>query len=53
VHERGQTCVAPDYVLVPQERIEGFVSAYREAVQRLYPSLADNPTTPRSSTTAS
>ena len=39
----GQTCVAPDYVLVPIERLEGFVSAYREAVLRLYPRLADNP----------
>ncbi|RRV83960.1 coniferyl aldehyde dehydrogenase [Stutzerimonas stutzeri] len=39
----GQTCVAPDYVLVPRARLEGFVDAYREAVQRLYPSLADNP----------
>ncbi len=39
----GQTCVAPDYVLVSRERVEGFVGAYREAVQRLYPSLADNP----------
>lgn len=39
----GQTCVAPDYVLVPRARLEGFVSAYREAVLRLYPRLADNP----------
>lgn len=39
----GQTCVAPDYVLVPRQRIEGFVDAYREAVQRFYPQLADNP----------
>jgi len=39
----GQTCVAPDYVLVPRERVESFVGAYREAVQRLYPSLANNP----------
>ncbi len=39
----GQTCVAPDYVLVSRERVEGFVGAYREAVRRLYPSLADNP----------
>jgi coniferyl-aldehyde dehydrogenase len=39
----GQTCVAPDYVLVPRLRIEGFVTAYREAVQRFYPTLADNP----------
>ncbi|MCQ4294381.1 coniferyl aldehyde dehydrogenase [Pseudomonas stutzeri] len=39
----GQTCVAPDYVLVPHDRIDGFVSAYRDAVQRLYPTLSDNP----------
>lgn len=39
----GQTCVAPDYVLVPRDRVEGFVSAYREVVQRFYPQLQDNP----------
>lgn len=39
----GQTCVAPDYVLVPRARVDGFVSAYRDAVQRFYPQLADNP----------
>jgi coniferyl-aldehyde dehydrogenase len=39
----GQTCVAPDYVLVPQERVEGFVAAYRAAVQRFYPQLENNP----------
>jgi coniferyl-aldehyde dehydrogenase len=39
----GQTCVAPDYVLVPQNRVGEFVDAYREAVRRLYPTLADNP----------
>ncbi|WP_439860141.1 coniferyl aldehyde dehydrogenase [Pseudomonas sp. MBLB4136] len=39
----GQTCVAPDYVLVPKERVEGFVEAYRAAVQGFYPQLADNP----------
>lgn len=39
----GQTCVAPDYVLVPRERVESFVATYHEAVQRLYPSLTDNP----------
>ncbi|WJN59897.1 coniferyl aldehyde dehydrogenase [Pseudomonas sp. SO81] len=38
----GQTCVAPDYVLVPQERVEGFVAAYRAAVQRFYPKLENN-----------
>ncbi|GLZ23968.1 putative coniferyl aldehyde dehydrogenase [Stutzerimonas stutzeri] len=39
----GQTCVAPDYVLVPQDRVEGFVAAYRAAVQRFFPRLEDNP----------
>ena len=37
------TCVAPDYVLVPQDRLEGFVAAYRAAVQRFYPKLENNP----------
>lgn len=39
----GQTCVAPDYVLVPQDRIGAFVEAYRQTVNRFYPTLADNP----------
>ena len=39
----GQTCVAPDYVLVPKDRLEGFVEAYRQVIQRFYPQLSDNP----------
>jgi coniferyl-aldehyde dehydrogenase len=39
----GQTCVAPDYVLVPQSRVGAFVEAYRQAVRGFYPTLADNP----------
>lgn len=39
----GQTCVAPDYVLVPDDRVGGFVEAYRQAVQSFYPTLTDNP----------
>ncbi|WP_372866016.1 aldehyde dehydrogenase family protein, partial [Pseudomonas sp.] len=39
----GQTCVAPDYVLVPKDRVAGFVEAYRKAVLGFYPQLADNP----------
>ncbi len=35
----GQTCVAPDYVLVPQEKQQSFIQAYRDAFSRLYPSL--------------
>jgi acyl-CoA reductase-like NAD-dependent aldehyde dehydrogenase len=39
----GQTCIAPDYVLVPRDRKEAFVAAYRDAVTSLYPTLASNP----------
>ena len=39
----GQTCVAPDYVLVPRGRLEEFVDAYRQVVLRFLPRLADNP----------
>jgi len=39
----GQTCIAPDYVLVPQSRLEELVRALREEVARRYPSLDDNP----------
>lgn len=39
----GQTCVAPDYVLVPEDRVDGFVKAYTEAVRGFYPTLNDNP----------
>ena len=39
----GQTCIAPDYVLVPEERVEEFAKAARAAVARLYPRLAANP----------
>ena len=39
----GQTCVAPDYVLVPRERRDAFVAAYMASVKRRYPGLASNP----------
>lgn len=39
----GQTCIAPDYVLVPEARLNDFVNAYRQAVQRFYPQLQSNP----------
>ncbi|WP_296259928.1 MULTISPECIES: coniferyl aldehyde dehydrogenase [unclassified Pseudomonas] len=39
----GQTCVAPDYVLVPEHRVDEFVDAYRQAVNGFYPTLTDNP----------
>jgi coniferyl-aldehyde dehydrogenase len=39
----GQTCVAPDYVLVPRSQRDAFVDAYLASVKRRYPSLAGNP----------
>ncbi len=39
----GQTCIAPDYALVPAERVEAFVQATIAAIARLYPRLRDNP----------
>ncbi len=39
----GQTCVAPDYVLVPRAQRDGFVQAYLQEVATLFPTLADNP----------
>ncbi|HSD61795.1 MAG TPA: aldehyde dehydrogenase family protein, partial [Burkholderiales bacterium] len=39
----GQTCVAPDYVLVPAGAEQAFAEAARAAVARLYPTLAANP----------
>ena len=39
----GQTCVAPDYILVPEDRVTDFVAALRTAVLKFYPTLADNP----------
>lgn len=39
----GQTCVAPDYVLLPQGREDDFVAAFSDAASKLYPSFAGNP----------
>ena len=39
----GQTCVAPDYVLVPESRLDDFVAAYRRVVNRFYPPAPANP----------
>jgi coniferyl-aldehyde dehydrogenase len=39
----GQTCVAPDYVLVPRAKRDEFVAAFMASLARRYPRLADNP----------
>ena len=39
----GQTCIAPDYALVPRPQLDGFVAALRASMLRLYPRFAGNP----------
>ena len=39
----GQTCIAPDYVLCPEDRIADFVAALSEAVNRMFPAITGNP----------
>jgi coniferyl-aldehyde dehydrogenase len=39
----GQTCIAPDYVLVPNDQRESFVAAMRAYVSRHYPELKSTP----------
>ena len=38
----GQICLAPDYALVPEERVEEFVQASVEATSEMYPEMKDN-----------
>ena len=39
----GQTCIAPDYALVPGDRVDEFVLLLRAAVEKMYPSIGGNP----------
>jgi len=38
----GQTCIAPDYVLLPRGSVDAFVARARAVVARLYPDIARN-----------
>jgi coniferyl-aldehyde dehydrogenase len=38
----GQTCVAPDYILVPKAKEEEFIQAYIAAFTKMYPTIKDN-----------
>jgi len=33
----GQTCVAPDYVFVPEDKVEAFAAAYEAEARKAYP----------------
>lgn len=39
----GQTCVAPDYILCPRDRVRSFVDEFRAAFATMYPTVKDNP----------
>ncbi len=39
----GQTCVAPDFVLVPRGKADEFVGQMRKHISKMYPSLLKNP----------
>ena len=39
----GQICLAPDYVFIPKDKKEDFISQSKKVVTEMYPSLKDNP----------
>jgi coniferyl-aldehyde dehydrogenase len=39
----GQTCIAPDYMLVPRNDVDRFVARLRTSMTRLYPTFRSNP----------
>ena len=39
----GQICLAPDYVFIPEEKTDEFISAAKASVAKMYPNLKDNP----------
>jgi len=43
VFNAGQTCIAPDYVLCPENRLDDFEAAFTAAVGRMYPTMQKNP----------
>ncbi len=39
----GQICLAPDYVLVPQDKARDFVAEADSAIRSMFPTIKDNP----------
>ena len=39
----GQICLAPDYVFVPEEKVDDFVESAARSVEKMFPTLLDNP----------
>jgi len=38
----GQTCVAPDYVLLPRAKLEPFIRLYKDTFRKMYPTVNGN-----------
>lgn len=39
----GQICLAPDYLMVPEEQLEAVIHAAQKVVSAMYPRILDNP----------
>jgi len=39
----GQICLAPDYVFVPESKVDSFVSEAKKSIKKMYPTIKDNP----------
>ena len=39
----GQICLAPDYVMVPEDKADAFIGAAHKSVTKMFPTLKDNP----------
>ncbi|KZZ50425.1 MAG: coniferyl aldehyde dehydrogenase [Saccharospirillaceae bacterium] len=38
----GQTCIAPDYILLPEGKQQAFIDTYQATFAQMYPSVRDN-----------
>ncbi len=38
----GQTCVAPDYILCPEDKVEALIAQVRQWFNKMYPNVQDN-----------
>lgn len=39
----GQACISPDYILMPRDKIESFITAAEAVIAKMYPTILDNP----------
>jgi coniferyl-aldehyde dehydrogenase len=39
----GQACISPDYVFLPEGKVEGFARVCRNVYARMYPTVVNNP----------